>query len=658
MAIKAELITQLEGFGNRSQKRQAEHFRSMGLTKSAFGMVPSAFVYKWFSDYQQGSYDFPQYTTFAPINHISYGRSKSVFGSGSSTGFPVLYFLDNDGNILQSKDGVESPQMVYPHDNSSHFGTGYLGGLVTDQKSRLLFPGKRYLGMFDPDVADTSHTVTLTNGAKTVVRTAGDNFVSSVPRQFMVVSSGSNRYFYRISSYTDANNITLNSNFALATGSYNVEIFRGWVDRWKDFGSDLSGSNADGYDQYIPCEVYEDTVLFGRKNNITSLSTVTDTVTTDASPAFTMPTGFDCLAIHRGSNGILMGFNFQGKGYLVLWDNYSDRAIAPWIPLNDRLISLCKNNGNWIAITSREFFETNGYSLTPLADKVLDMDIDPLAPQNLPQTSYVIEKELYFITDFSLHGKRRAGLHKMNLETKLIEYVPRSDMEQHEDRVRAIEYGGASSQLYVAQSDSLGYIENNVQSTNSVIISNAVGQGDNIKHAEAVKLNLGISPSYYTLNDTPFSFEASVRICPLNKQMLTYGLVKTTQTVANEIVVNETTYGVAEVGDEIEFVMGPNAGYSRNIISKSGSGATVTYTLDRDLPDLSDANDYFMRTKFVLVRNKTFTNVTEIDPALLHFDVKNKTKGKQFMLKVSIEDATVPLEVRPFYFIYDDLGII
>ena len=55
-----------------------------------------------------------------------------------------------------------------------------------------------------------------------------------------------------------------------------------------------------------------------------------------------MPTGFDCLAIHRGSNGILMGFNFQGKGYLVLWDNYSDRAIAPWIPLNDRLISSVK----------------------------------------------------------------------------------------------------------------------------------------------------------------------------------------------------------------------------------------------------------------------------------------------------------------------------
>ena len=112
----------------------------------------------------------------------------------------------------------------------------------------------------------------------------------------------------------------------------------------------------------------------------------------------------------------------------------------------------------------------------PLADKVLDMDIDPLAPQNLPQTSYVIEKELYFITDFSLHGKRRAGLHKMNLRTKLIEYVPRSIWSNMGTVFITIEYGGASSQLYVAQSDSLGYIENNVRSTNSVIISNAVGQ--------------------------------------------------------------------------------------------------------------------------------------------------------------------------------------
>lgn len=630
----------------------------MGLKKSAFGMAPSAFIYKWFYDYQQGTPAFPKYSTFNPVNHIVYGKSQRVFGFGSSNSFPVLYFLDDAGNILQSRDGTDSPQMVYPHDNTSHFSTGFLGGLIVDQKERLLFPGQRYLGMFDPTVNATSHTVTLTNGAETVVRTAGDNFVSTMARQFLVIQSGANVYFFRIGSYTDANNITLTPNFTLASGSYTAQVFTEWVDRWKDFGSSIGNSTVEGFDRYIPTEVYEDTVLFGRKNNITTLNTVTDTVSTDASPAFNMPTGFECLAIHQGSNGILMGFNFQGKGYLVLWDNYSDRSIAPWIALNDRLISLCKNNGNWIAITSREFYDTNGYSLTKLADKVLDMDIDPLEPQQLPVTSYVLENELFFITDFSLYGKRRAGLHKMNLETKLIEYIPRSDMEQHESRVRTLGYAGANNDIFVGQTDSLGYIKNDSQSTNATIISNAVGIGDNIKHAEAVKLNLGINPAYYALNDSPFSFEVAVRICPINKQIFTYGLVKTTQTVATEIVVNETTYGVAEVGDEIEFVMGNNAGYSRNIVSKSGTGATVTYTLDRDLPALSTANDYFMRTKFQLVTNKVFTDVTKIDPALLHFDVKNKTKGKQFMIKVDIEDATIPLEVRPFYFIYDDLGIL
>ena len=654
MGIKAELVTQLEGFGNRAQKRVAEHFRSMGLVRSAFGMVASAYIYDWFTDLTS---DYPQYT-FGPINNISIATSENTLSFGSSSGFPVVYFLDDNGNILQSRDGTYTPEMIYPHDNSSHFGTGYLGGMIGDQKGRLLFAGKRYLGAFDPTANPTSHTVTLTNGAKTCVRTAGDNFVSGNARQFIVLQSGGNYYFYRISSYTDANNVTLNSNFALTTGSYNITIYTGWVDRFKDFGTDLSNSTEDGYDRYIACETYEDTVLFGRKNNICTLNTLTDTITTDASPAFNLPDGFEILSIHKGANGILIGCNFQGKGVLVLWDNYSDRAIAPWIPLNDRLISLCKNNGNWIVITAREFFETNGYSLTPLADKVLDMDIDPLASQNLPNTSYVIEKELYFITDFSLHGKRRAGLHRMNLDTKLIEYIPRTDMEQHEDRVRTLAYGGANNNLFVGQSDAISYVQNNAQSTNATIISNAVGAGDNIKHAEAVKLNLGISSSYYTLNDTPFSYTAVVKICPLKNQTFQYGLVKTTQTVANQIVVNETTYGVAEVGDEIEFVMGNNAGYSRNILSKSGSGATVTYTLDRDLPALSTANDYFMRTKFRLVTAKEFVNVTEIDPELLFFDIKNKVKGKQFLLKVDIEDATIPIEIRPFYFIYDDLGIL
>lgn len=657
MAIKAELVSQLEGFGNKTQKRLAEHFRSAGLSKSAFGMIASPFVNKWYYDYtQHATYDFPQLGAYNPVHQMVYGLGGDLT-NGAAGNDPMLYHLDDDGNIFGSVDGTEIPQLMYPHFNSSHFGTGNVGGMIVDPKSRLLFVGRQYLGMFDPLVDSTSHTVSVTNGSSTITKTAGTDFNSTMVRQYLLILSGGNAYFHRIQTYTSTTQVSTFSNITLPTGSYAAYVMVAWTDQWKNFGSLVASNTNDGYDRSIPCEVYEDTVLFGRANNITTLNTLTDTITTDASPAFTMPSGYDCLAIHQGTNGILMGFNFQGKGVLVLWDNYSDRAIAPWITLPDRLISLCKNNGEWVVTTSREFFTTNGYSLTPLANKVLDMDIDPLEPQLLPQTSTVVENELHFIADFSLHGKRRHGVYKMDLETKLIEYIPRADMEQKTLRVNSLFYGGPS-RVYIGQSDSLGYIDQSTQSLTSSIVSNAVGIGDNIKYSEAVKLNLGVSPAYYSLLDSPFTFKVAVRICPIKNQFLTYGLVKTTQTVANQIVVDETLYGVADVGDEIEIVMGNNAGYSRNILSKSGTGATVTYTLDSDLPALSTAGDYFFRTKFQLITKKTFTAVSEIDPELLYFNNKEKTKGKQFLIKVDIESATVPLEVRPFYFIYDDLGII
>ena len=75
--------------------------------------------------------------------------------------------------------------------------------------------------------------------------------------------------------------------------------------------------------------------------------------------------------------------------------------------------------------------------------------------------------------------------------------------------------------------------------------------------------------------------------------MLTYGLVKTTQTVANEIVVNETTYGWPKLVTRLSSLWDQMPDILETLFQKSGSGATVTYTLDRDLPDLSDANDYF-----------------------------------------------------------------
>lgn len=655
-SVKAEIVSQLDGFGNKRQKFPSEHFRSSGFSLSPNGMSSSLKIFEWEDDI---SNEFPDLPTFQSVLHWATGLGRPIGHSGGDNNF--LYMLDEDGNILQSLEGVTTPELVHPHMNSSHFSTGYQGGLIVDQKNRLLYPGERYLGRFDPSIDKEGITFTATNGSDDITNVVGMTLDASVNKKFLVYIDSNNDWrFWRIDNFLTGNSADMYGSWTGATGTYTGYIMMDWDDNWKDFGSDYSGLTSEGYNLYIPTETYEDTVLFMRENVVTSLNTLTDTVTTDASPAFTMPTGFDPIAVHRGSNGILFGYNFQRKGVLVLWDNYSDRSIAPWIPLPDRLISVCKYNGGWIVITAREIYYTNGYSLELLATGILDMDIQPLSAQLTPQTSVTVENHLYFIGDFSYYGKRRGGIYRMNLETKLVEFIPREDLNQFEPNIRSLFYGAGngSGLVYANMGATIGYVTKQSQPAVATFITNPVGQGANKKHAEAVKLDLGIQPTYYEA-DSPFSFEVAVKICPMREQIFNYAQVKVTQTVANQITVNETLHETASVGDEIEFLEGNNAGYSRNITAITGGGtATAVYTLDRDLPALSDANDYIFRTKFRLVSVKTFTNITEIDPDDLYFEVKNRHKGKRFMLKVDIEDSTVPIELRPMQFIYSDLGVI
>jgi hypothetical protein len=143
----------------------------------------------------------------------------------------------------------------------------------------------------------------------------------------------------------------------------------------------------------------------------------------------------------------------------------------------------------------------------------------------------------------------------------------------------------------------------------------------------------------------------------MEDQLFSAGLVKTTMSDTTHMVVNESTYSIAKIGDEIEFLDGESAGYSRNITAITGSGtATATYTLDRAVPYVVSANSHFFLNSFKLIKVKTYTNVISIPE--INFDVKNKTKGKKFLIKIEIEGANVPIEIRPLLFIYDNIGII
>ena len=658
MSTKAETISQLYGFGNRLQASSVEHFRSSGFSRSPFGMSADKVITEDANDAGvQADYD------FGGFNGVTqFAQGQSDFDSASKRG--GVFAFDRGGDILRIRgDALTNDwELAYPQINSSHFGSGFIAGITYDQAGRFLYAGKQYLGMYDPDTTNGFATVTLTNGSKTVTKTAGDNFASTDVEHLMKISYSGKYYFSRIKTYTSTTQVDVYSNITLPTGSYTVEILRNWTDQWKNFGSALSNTTSEGEDKHIATETYEDTVLFGRGNNITTLNTLTDTVTTDASPAFNLPTDFDITHIHRGANGILIGANFQGKGVLVLWDNYSDRSIAPWIQLDDRLISMCKYNGGWIVITAREILYTNGYSITTLSNSFLDMNIDPLSIRTYPspQTSFVSEGVLHFITGYSAYGKRREGVHKFYIAEKICEFVPREDLNVYDETITGLFYSNTTggTREWVGTTSGISYIAKGTAPAVSHIITNPVAKGANKKYAEAVKLDLGIDPVYYQTANT-FSFEVNVKICPLDQQIQAPAVVKTTQTSSTQIVVDETAYAQAQKGDEIEFLKGNNAGYTRNITNITGGGtATATYTLDRALPALSASGDNIVRTRFQLVATKAFSSVTEIDPELLWFSVKNKIKGKRYLLKVEIEDADIPIEFRPMLFVYDDQGVI
>lgn len=656
--IKAETIEQFGGFGNLIPKSPNEHFRSCGFVPSANGMVAGRSMYTLTSG-RPTHYTQSEFSNFNAINAFADGYGRDEGSSGGSDSF--MFALNDDGEVWQSLAGVATPQLVMPfHKNGSHFSSGGIGGMIVDQKKRLLCAGQRYLAKFDPTVSEGAGSADFTNASDTIINGAGDAFVAGDVGKFLrVFGSGGVVHYYRIKTFTSGTAIKIFSTCDLSTGTYSYYILRSWEEQWKDFGSNFT-QNSENYSAYTPCETYEDTVLFGRGSNITSLNTLTDTITTDASPAFNMPDGFDCLAIHKGANGVLIASNFQRKGVLILWDNFSDRSIAPWIHLGDRIVSVCKYNGGWIVITTREIFYTNGYSITPLIDSFLDSTVFIYASNLHPQTSFVIENDLYCTLGVSYNGKRRAGVYKINLTSKLAHYIPRADMNQTDERTNALFYGGGngSGRGYVGTTNSWDAITYDTEPTIAHFITNPVGKGDNWKHAEAIKLNLGISGTYYNKDET-FSFTITAKIAPMRKQMVNYGQLKIAMaTNYDRITVNETIHYNAQVGEEVEFLGGLNKGYSRTIMSKTGAGtATAVWIFDRVLPNLdTDTSSLFFVYPFELIKTKTYTNITEMPE--IWFDIKNKVKGKKFRIKFDIEGATVPIELRPFLFIYDDLGIL
>lgn len=646
MAIQSQTVAQYAGFGNDEQKLAAEYYYGKGVRASGQGLTFGSYLSPFFT-----SSDF---AGLGGVLRMDRGKSLAAYGGIFTVNTAGTYLLLGDSgnnNIYQAFAGVFTPEHVYRVVNQNWFGAG----MKVDQKERLLYSGWQYLGMMDSTVLNyRTGTVAVTNGSGAVVGTGTTFAAGDVGKTLRIDGDTGTTSFYAITAFTDATHITIGTYGGTTGSGKGYTIFRSWSDKWKDFGSSITNM-ADGSAFLSPIEIYESTVLIGRRNNICSLDVTTDTITTDASPAFDMPAGYDNIGISANTNGLLMAFNHSGRGTLVLWDNYSDRSIAPWIPLDDLILGIQRYSSGWIVMTARAVFYTNGYSIQPFLEQFLETSFNQFS--GVTQAAFpVIGEDLYFGMSGGL-TRLRGGLYRLNLKTKLAEFIGNLSETLYSVGVNTVFYEPSFNRIYVSGTGGVSSLqETSINSSKSFYyISSDVGVGENPKIAEQIRLPIQLTHFRNTKQAITFTIEA--RINNLDRQLHNFGQVKSNAADTTHMTVDETTWPPAQIGDLVEFVSGSNAGLLRGItaISAGGTNAAI-YTLDSALTANPATSDNFVWTGFKPIEKKVVTAAPELFD--LYFGIKNKYRGKHFKVMFIVTAATAAIETLPFEFQYDDMGIL
>lgn len=580
---------------------------------------------------------------------------------GRLTGTNTDVFSLNDNNyIWKSELGLFTWALAY---RPAVSGAGQ--GLLGDQKNRLLYATYRYLGMYDGGDNYTTGSVSVTNGSNAVVG-SGTSWTADMVNKRIIISSQATTW-YRVAAVADTTHLTLTANFTGATASgLTHAIYVGWHDgdanttngstTWnaKDFGADISPT-----DTPTQLEIFEDVVLILRKNKVCRLNS-DDSFNAEASPAFEMPDKFIGRSISANKNGILMGFNFNSRGVLVLWDNYSTRSIAPWIWLNATVQAIIPYGSNWIVITSREVLLTNGYSTENIAYP-LDNIFNNTDFNVLPQGAIIIKDWLIISNGQGRLSRGRTGIQVLNLKTKMWEYSPFLK-EQYGTEAGAIFNDSALSThlSFRAATTSYTHIASLTAGGQlpAIYVTPPMGEGTNQKSAQGVKVEMGIDTTNATASNA-FTFTIEVRLCNMKRPLFGYAQAKVLQTVSTELTVNGSTFPYAQVGDEVMIGQGVNVGEVRTITAITGKGtSTEVWTLDSALASMTEQNVFLVLSPFQKVGTKTLTNPTELNDIL--FPVKNSIAGSKYLVKVIISNVSGNSnpEIRSVSLIYDDLGTL
>jgi hypothetical protein len=625
--IQVEPIINFGGFGTGQQA--GEYFHSQGMMRSENGIKPAWSI--------ASRKDSSEIAALGLINAFAQGKDGSTL-------YP--FAVDASGDIFLKY--VTGWLKLYTPGQ-----TTYGNGLIVDQKNRVLYPMSRYLGKYDPTTNYTTGTVTTTNGSA-VITGSGTNWTAGMVGKLFRVNT--ENVFYTIQSVDSTTQITLTSNYGQATGGGQAyTIYNGFDDTWQDFGASSLPSDSD----YRQPDTYEDWVLFPNGNKVAGVNTSDDSFNSNL---FNFPNKFLVRSISSNSNGVLLGANFNNIGVIALWAPGYTRSIAPWMYLNAPIQAIIKENGTWIVITGREIFRTDGYTPKTLTHPI-DTEVDAQGFNTFPQGGVVIRNRLIYNNDFAGLNRRKPGTYILDLTTGMHEFVAVSN-----GCLRGVTMGGmffdSNFDIHLGYATSkpnrsyIGVLQNNAPAK-AVYISPRLGRGATDKTAEGVKLNLGFDQ--LGVDSNPITFNVTVKVYNFRRPLWTYANVKTLQAVANQIVVDGTVSGVsnAQIGDEITVLDGVNAGEIRHITNIGGQNtSTETWTLDENLSNMTEAAAVLNVSPFQKVSKQTITDVTELRD--LYFNVKNKIKGKNYLIKVVIDNMgnTAIPELQESFFVYDDLGIL
>jgi hypothetical protein len=423
-------------------------------------------------------------------------------------------------------------------------------------------------------------------------------------------------------------------------------------DTWKDFGV--------SYSVFRPMELFEDMVLIGNKNNVAALFT-DDSFSTNA---FSLPTDFEIRCIKSGKRGILIGANFQNRGYLVLWDGYSTRSIAPWIYLPSTISSITTDeSGTWIVTAANGFFLTDGYTLQPYASLPNVKINNAILASVLPSGTLYHQGRLLVSfnppASYTPMAKMPMGVLIYDSASQLWEVALQSTNYQTKGKMGALFLDSSLninvgySTVTPAAAQYAGKVKEDY-APKAVLITEELGQGNNPKYAEALIASIRFSPNESTRYTTP-AWTLTAKIYDFKRQLYGYGLTVGASANTNEIrnTGGTAAYQSAQVGDEITILNGANAGLIRTITAISNAGTnSELWTLDSALPNLTETGVDIQIMPFKLISSKTISTSEDY-----FFNIKNRTKGKRFLAKLILEtsDTNIMLpELTGTTFIYDD----